>query len=136
MRRYGQSREIVTDRLLSYGAALKELGAEALQSSGRWLNNHVQSSHLPLLLRERATLRIRSMQSLQIFAAVHTSDLGSSTRNAISTVGTISSTIELLISKNGGDSSSPESQGTPEKLRPVRFRLTAPPVPLGLALDL
>ena len=37
MRRYGRPREIVTDRLPSYGAALRDLGAGDLQSSGRWL---------------------------------------------------------------------------------------------------
>lgn len=42
MRRYGRPREIVTDRLPSYGAALKELGVEDLQASGRWLNNRVK----------------------------------------------------------------------------------------------
>jgi len=73
MRRYGRPREIVTDRLPSYGAALKELGAEDLQSTGRWLNNRVENSHLPLRRRERAMLRFRRMRSLQTFAAVHAS---------------------------------------------------------------
>jgi len=73
MRRYGRPREIVTDRLPSYGAALKELGTEDLQSTGRWLNNRVENSHLPLRRRERAMLRFRRMRSLQTFAAVHSS---------------------------------------------------------------
>ena len=73
VRRYGRPREIVTDRLPSYGPALKELGAEALQSSGRWLNNRAETSHLPLRRRERAMLRFRRMRSLQTFAAVHSS---------------------------------------------------------------
>jgi putative transposase len=73
MRRYGRPREIVTDRLPSYGAALKELGAEDLQSTGRWLNNRVENSHLTLRRRQRAMLRFRRMRSLQTFAAVHAS---------------------------------------------------------------
>ncbi|MCT8974325.1 IS6 family transposase [Microbaculum marinisediminis] len=73
MKRYGRPREIVTDRLPSYRAALKELGAEDLQSSGCWLNNRVENSHLPLRRRERAMLRFRRMRSLQTFAAVHSS---------------------------------------------------------------
>lgn len=52
MRRYGQPETIVTDRLPSYRAALRELGATDLQSVGRWLNNRVENSHLPLRRRE------------------------------------------------------------------------------------
>ena len=71
MKRYGQPNEIVTDRLRSYGAALKDLGKSDLQSSGRWLNNRAENSHLPFRRRERAMLRFRRMRSLQMFAAVH-----------------------------------------------------------------
>ena len=73
MKRYGRPKAIVTDRLPSYGAALKALGAEDLQETGRWLNNRVENSHLPLRRRERAMLRFRRMRSLQKFAAVHAS---------------------------------------------------------------
>ena len=71
MKRYGQPRVIVTDRLKSYGAALKELGAEGRQQTERWLNNRAENSHLPLRRRERAMLRFRRMRSLQKFASVH-----------------------------------------------------------------
>ena len=73
MRRYGQPESIVTDRLPSYRAALRDLGATDLQSVGRWLNNRAENSHLPLRRRERAMLRFRRMRSLQTFAAVHSS---------------------------------------------------------------
>ena len=56
MKRYGQPRAIVTDRLKSYGAALRELGSEARQQTDRWLNNRAENSHLPLRRRERAML--------------------------------------------------------------------------------
>ncbi len=73
MKRYGQPREVVTDRLRSYKAALRELGATELQSTGRWLNNRAENSHLPFRRRERSMLRFRRMRSLQMFASVHSS---------------------------------------------------------------
>ncbi|WP_412174891.1 IS6 family transposase [Actibacterium sp. XHP0104] len=73
MRKHGQPEIIVTDRLRSYGAALKEIDAEGRQEIGCWLNNRVENSHLPFRRRERAMLRFRRMRSLQKFAAVHAS---------------------------------------------------------------
>jgi len=73
MKRHGQPEVIVTDRLRSYGAALKEIGADKRQETGRWLNNRAENSHLPFRRRERAMLRFRRMRSLQKFAAVHAS---------------------------------------------------------------
>ncbi|SMX48608.1 Transposase IS66 family protein [Ruegeria arenilitoris] len=73
MRRYGRPEVLVTDRLPSYGAALREVGAADLQHTGRWLNNRVENSHLPFRRRERAMQRFRRMRSLQKFAAVHSS---------------------------------------------------------------
>ena len=37
MKRYGNPLEVVTDRLRSYRAAMKEMGNEARQHTGRWL---------------------------------------------------------------------------------------------------
>jgi len=73
MKRYGQPDRIVTDRLKSYRAAMKQLGNEGAQEVGRWLNNRPENSHLPLRRRERAMLRFRRMRSLQKFASVHSS---------------------------------------------------------------
>ncbi len=73
MRRFGHPREVVTDRLRSYDAALKELGGSDLQTTGRWLNNRAENSHLPFRRRERAMLRFRRMRSLQMFVTVHSS---------------------------------------------------------------
>ena len=73
MRKHGRPEVIVTDRLRSYGAALKEIGAADRQETGRWLNNRAENSHLPFRRRERAMLRFRRMRSLQKFAAVHAS---------------------------------------------------------------
>lgn len=73
MRKHGQPEVIVTDRLRSYGAALKELGSSGRQETGRWTNNRAENSHLPFRRRERAMLRFRRIRSLQKFAAVHAS---------------------------------------------------------------
>jgi putative transposase len=47
MKRHGRTRAIVTDRLRSYGAALKQIGAADLQQTGRRSNNRAENSHLP-----------------------------------------------------------------------------------------
>jgi putative transposase len=73
MRKHGQPEVIVTDKLRSYGAALKEIGAGNRQETGRWLNNRAENSRLPFRRRERAMLRFRQMRSLQKFAVVHAS---------------------------------------------------------------
>ncbi|CUH48077.1 IS6 family transposase [Ruegeria atlantica] len=73
MRKHGRPEMIVTDRLRSYGAAMKEIGAAHRQKTGRWLNNRAENSHLPFRRRERAMLRFRRMRSLQKLAAVHAS---------------------------------------------------------------
>jgi putative transposase len=71
LKRHGRTKAVVTDRLLSYGAALREIGASDLQQIGRRLNNRAENSHLPLRRRERAMLRFRQMKTLQKFASVH-----------------------------------------------------------------
>ncbi len=38
MKRFGRPRAIITDRLRSYGAAMKVIGNAAAQVCGRWLN--------------------------------------------------------------------------------------------------
>lgn len=73
MRKHGQRETIVADKLRSYGAALKEIGAAQRQETGRWINNRAENSHLPFRRRERAMLRFRRMRSLQKFASVHAS---------------------------------------------------------------
>ena len=71
MKRHGKPRTIVTDRLRSYGAAMKEIGNADRQETGRRLNNRAENSHLPIRRRERAMLRFRQMKTLQKFSAVH-----------------------------------------------------------------
>jgi putative transposase len=71
MKRYGAPDQVVTGKLSSYKAALRDLGSPGLQSTGRWLNNRAENSHQPLRRREKVMNRFRLMRSLQKFAAVH-----------------------------------------------------------------
>ena len=73
MKRYGRPEVIVTDRLRSYGAAMREMGNEVRQEIGRWLNNRAENSHQPFRRREQAMARFRSSKSLQKFASIHAS---------------------------------------------------------------
>jgi putative transposase len=73
MKRHGQPHVIVTDKLRSYGAAMKVIGNSGRQETGRWLNNRCENSHLPFRRRELAMQRFRSMRSLQKFTSVHAS---------------------------------------------------------------
>jgi putative transposase len=73
LKRHGRPEIIVTDRLCSYGAAMRAVGAERRQSTGRWLNNRVENTHQPLRRRERAMQRFRRMGCLQKFSAAHAS---------------------------------------------------------------
>ena len=60
IKRYGNPLEVVTDRLRSYRAAIKEMGNEARQSSDRWLNNRAENSPQPFRRREQARRRART----------------------------------------------------------------------------
>ena len=71
MKRYTGPDAIITDRLRSYRAALRELGGTGLHQAGHWLNNRAENSHLPFRRREHAMLRFRRMRSLQKFTTVH-----------------------------------------------------------------
>jgi putative transposase len=73
MNRHGRPHIFVTDKLRSYGAALKDLGLPDDRETGRWLNNRAENSHQPFRRRERAMLCFRQMRSLQKFVAVHSS---------------------------------------------------------------
>jgi len=73
MKRYGQPHVIVTDRLLSYRAAMKVIGNESVQEVGRWSNNRCENSHLPFRRREYAMIKFKSLRSLQKFVLIHAS---------------------------------------------------------------
>ncbi len=73
MKRFGRPKAIVTDRLRSYRAAMREIGNEARQETGRWLNNRAENSHQPFRRREKAMAKFRSPATLQKFASIHAS---------------------------------------------------------------
>ena len=62
---------IVTDRLGSYGAALKLLGLKRLQDVGGRKNNRTECSHVPIRRRERKSQKFRSMQNAQKLLSAH-----------------------------------------------------------------
>ena len=71
MKKYGPPRRLVTDRLASYPAALKEIGVADRDEVGRRLNNRAENSQQPFRRRERAMQRFRSVKTLQKFSSVH-----------------------------------------------------------------
>ena len=72
LKKYGRPQKVVTDKLRSYGAAMKELGIpQRHHNKGRWINNRAENSHQPFRRRERAMHRFRRMKTLQKFASVH-----------------------------------------------------------------
>ena len=73
MKRYGQPKVIVTDRLRSYRATMNVIGNGADQECGRWLNNRAENSHQPFRRREGAMAKFRETKTLQKFASVHAS---------------------------------------------------------------
>ena len=54
IKRYCRPKIFVPDKLRSYRAAMKVIGNEARQETGRWLNNRAGNSHQPFRRRERA----------------------------------------------------------------------------------
>ena len=69
MKKHGSPSKIITDKLRSYGAALKELGAANLQDTTQYLNNRCENSHLPFRRKERSMQRFRKLITLQKFTS-------------------------------------------------------------------
>ena len=63
--------EIVTDRLTSYGAAMRDLGMDGKHVTGGRSNNRAENSHLPVRQRERRMQRFKSPGSAQKFLSTH-----------------------------------------------------------------
>ena len=70
MKRNGQPRIIVTDKLRSYRPVMMIIGNAVCQETGRLVNNRGENSHLPFRQRERAMLRFRRTAAFQKFAYV------------------------------------------------------------------
>jgi putative transposase len=61
----------VTDKLPSYGAALKEIGLSKRHDFGGRKNNLAKNSHLPVRQRERRMQCFKSAGSAQRFLSIH-----------------------------------------------------------------
>ena len=61
----------VTDKLPSYGAALKDLGLTKHHDSGGRKNNRAENSQLTVRQRERRMQRFKSARSAQRFLSTH-----------------------------------------------------------------
>ena len=85
MKRYGRPWSIVTDRLRSYGAAMKVIGNLDRQECGRWLNNRAENSHQPFRRREGAMARFRDIKTLQKLLPLTPRSTIISTKTAVST---------------------------------------------------
>ena len=71
---YGASslvREIVTDKLRSYGVAQRELIPDTIHNPSRYANNRAELSHQPTRVRERVMRRFKSATQAQRFLNVH-----------------------------------------------------------------
>jgi putative transposase len=61
----------ITDKLRSYGAALKEVGIQDKLVTDRWVSNRAENSRKPFGRRERAIQRFRRLRSFQKLASIH-----------------------------------------------------------------
>jgi transposase-like protein len=62
---------VVTDKLRSYGAALREIGFSRRHEQGLRANNRAENSHQPIRRRERKMQGFKSARSAQRFVSVH-----------------------------------------------------------------
>jgi len=62
---------IVTDKLGSYGAALRKLGLSDLHDTGWRENNRAESSHVPVRRRERKAQKFRSHKASQKILSIY-----------------------------------------------------------------
>ncbi|MFT4607404.1 MAG: putative transposase [Arenicella sp.] len=67
----GEPRQIVTDKLRSYGVAHRELMPETIHNMEKYANNRAELSHQPTRVRERGMRRFKSTLQAQRFLNVH-----------------------------------------------------------------
>jgi putative transposase len=70
LRSHAKPRVVVTDKLRSYGAALKELLPHTQHRQSRYLNNRAENSHQRTRRREQALQRFKSPAHAQRFLSV------------------------------------------------------------------
>jgi putative transposase len=66
-----EPRVIVTDKLLSYGVAQRQLLPGVGHRQSRYLNNRAENSHRPTRRRERQMQRFKSSRQAQDFLSAH-----------------------------------------------------------------
>ena len=72
LRRQGEEpRQIVTDKLRSYGVAQRELIPETIHNTAQYANNRAELSHQPARVRERVMRRFKSAAQAQRFLNIH-----------------------------------------------------------------
>ena len=72
LRRQGKEpRQIVTDKLRSYGVAQRELIPETIHNTAQYANNRAELSHQPTRVRERVMRRFKSAVQAQRFLTIH-----------------------------------------------------------------
>jgi putative transposase len=64
-------RVLVTDKLGSYGVAMRELLPDVEHRQSRYLNNRAENSHRPTRRRERQMQRFKSARQAQRFLSAH-----------------------------------------------------------------
>ena len=67
----GIPRQIVTDKLRSYGVAHRSLIPEADHNTEQYANNRAELSHQPTRVRERGMRRFKSIKQAQRFLESH-----------------------------------------------------------------
>ena len=67
----GEPREIVTDKLRSYGVAHRELIPETIHNMEKYANHRAELSHQPTRVRERGIRKFKSVKQAQRFLNVH-----------------------------------------------------------------
>ncbi len=66
-----EPRKIVTDKLISYGVAHRDLIPDTIHDTSQYANNRAELSHQPTRVRERVMRRFKSMRQAQRFLCVH-----------------------------------------------------------------
>ena len=121
LKRYGQPKTIVTDRLRSYRSAMKVIGNAAAQACGRWLNNRAENAHQPVRRRERAMAKSRDVRTFRSSPPSTPPSQTTSTRTAVSAAAPSSRTTCALPWRSGGSSLQLDRRVMPGFADPLGF---------------
>ncbi len=70
VRSYGKPKQIVTDKLKSYRAGMRDLNMVDIHETQQYKNNQIENSHLHFRRREKMMNKFRLARSLQKFTAI------------------------------------------------------------------